>query len=193
MPKQVDSAAQRAWIRGAARRVFARRGVRGTGLGHVARAARMGRSSLYHYYPDKASLVGDLLAETLAAERALFHRCLHWEGPPAERIERLMTACAATFPAWVAAGRMMLDLRLADAAGFGDFFRDACGDFADVVRQGQREGSFAADVDADFAARALVGAVDGLLLQALADRDALPDPDALGAQLRALAARVLSR
>ncbi|NNL67364.1 MAG: TetR family transcriptional regulator, partial [Myxococcales bacterium] len=38
MPKQVDAVEQRRTIRRAARRVFARRGVHGTGLAHVATA-----------------------------------------------------------------------------------------------------------------------------------------------------------
>ena len=68
MPKVVDTAVQRREIRRAARRVFARRGVASTGLTHVAEAAGMGRSSLYHYYADKASLVRDLTRELLAEE-----------------------------------------------------------------------------------------------------------------------------
>ncbi|HIE60581.1 MAG TPA: TetR family transcriptional regulator, partial [Microbacterium sp.] len=42
MPKIVDAEVQRDEIRDAARRVFAERGVRGTGLAPVAAAAGMG-------------------------------------------------------------------------------------------------------------------------------------------------------
>ena len=73
MPKIVDARAQRGEIRRAARRVFSRRGVAGTGLAHVAEAAGMGRSSLYHYYADKASLLRDLVRDLLA-EVESFHR-----------------------------------------------------------------------------------------------------------------------
>ena len=72
MPKLVDSVEQRREIRSAARRVFARRGVAGTGLTHVAQAAGMGRSSLYHYYPDKAALMRDLLCEVMGEEESFF-------------------------------------------------------------------------------------------------------------------------
>ena len=68
MPKLVDRVEQRREIRRAARHVFARRGVAGTGLTHVAEAAGMGRSSLYHYYPDKAALMRDLLREVMTEE-----------------------------------------------------------------------------------------------------------------------------
>ncbi len=74
MPKVVDPHAQRRQIRRAARDVFSRRGLAGTGLAQVADAAGMGRSSLYHYYPDKESLVRDLIRDLLAAEESLFER-----------------------------------------------------------------------------------------------------------------------
>ena len=82
MPKVVDPTIQREDIRSAARSVFARRGVRGTGLAHVAEAAGMARSSLYHYYPDKDSLLADLLQEMLEQERLLFRSQLRAEGTP---------------------------------------------------------------------------------------------------------------
>ena len=76
MPKVVDAAEQRSRIREAARQVFARRGVAGTGLVHVAKAARISRSNLYHYYPDKAAPFRDLAQELLDEEEALFRAAL---------------------------------------------------------------------------------------------------------------------
>ncbi|TDJ05786.1 MAG: TetR/AcrR family transcriptional regulator [Deltaproteobacteria bacterium] len=73
MPKIVAAAAQRRQIRLAARRVFARRGVARTGLAQVAERAGMGRSTLYHYYPDKAALVRDLARDLLQEEAELFN------------------------------------------------------------------------------------------------------------------------
>jgi TetR/AcrR family fatty acid metabolism transcriptional regulator len=187
----VDAEAQRGEIRRAARRVFARRGVRGTGLAHVARAAGMGRSSLYHYYPDKDALLRDLVAETLAEERALFARCLHGEVPVPERLERLVDACVALFDAWAALGRLFLDLRTGDARRFRRFFREVRDEVAGVLREGQARGEVAAEVDPFHAGATLIGAIDGLLIQHFLDREAL-DPDALRAELRRLVARSLA-
>lgn len=190
MPKQVDVAAQRQEIRQAARRVFARRGVPGTGLAHVARAAGMGRSSLYHYYPDKQALVRDLIAETLAGERALFHACLRGEGAVLARIERLMDGCVALFDEWASLGRLFIDLRLRDAVGFRRFFREIRDEFASVLREGQRSGQVAADVDPLLAGATLIGAIDGLLFQHFLDSKAF-DPGALRRELRRIAQRVI--
>lgn len=190
MPKQVDAAAQRREIRRAARRVFARRGVPGTGLAHVARAAGMGRSSLYHYYPDKQALVRDLIADTLAGERALFRACLRGEGGVLERIGRLMDGCVALFDEWASLGRLFIDLRLRDAVGFRRFFREIRDEFASVLREGQRSGEVAADVDPLLAGATLIGAIDGLLFQHFLDSKAF-EPEALRRELRRIAKRVI--
>jgi AcrR family transcriptional regulator len=105
MPKLVDPVRQRGEIRAAARRVFSRRGVAGIGLTHVAEAAGMGRSSLYHYYPDKASLMRDLLREVMSEEEAFFAAAVRGEGTPLERAERLGKILASMFASIFACAR----------------------------------------------------------------------------------------
>ncbi len=192
MPKQVDPSAQRDEIRTAARRVFSQRGVRGTGLAHVADAAGMGRSSLYHYYPDKQALLADMVREMLEQERLLFRGCLQGEGPPLARIDRLLAACAKLFPDWAAFGRMILDLRLEDVASLGAYFGMLRADLVEVIAEGQADGSLARELDAPLQASILIGAIDGLLLQHFADPNALPDAEALARALRDAAHRLLT-
>ncbi|MBJ19210.1 MAG: TetR/AcrR family transcriptional regulator [bacterium] len=176
MPKIVDADRQRDEIRNAARVVFAERGVRGTGLAHVAAAAGMGRSSLYHYYPDKDSLLGDLVKEMLDQELAMFRECLRSPEPPIARLENLARACAALFPEWALFGRMILDLRLADVQFLKRTFRALRRELAAVLAEGQENGSFAAELNADVTASLLIGTIDGLLLQYFIDPRALPKP-----------------
>ena len=192
MPKVVDAVVQRQQIRAAARGVFAERGVRGTGLTHVAEAAGMGRSSLYHYYADKESLLSDMVGELLEEERALFQSCLAAEGSPIERLETLARACAALFPEWAAFGRMILDLRLGDAKRLRGYFRDLRQDLAVTISEGQREGSITSQHDAETLAAVLIGAIDGLLLQYFVDAKALPTPDELAGSLAALTRRMVA-
>lgn len=179
MPKIVDADLQREDIRTAARKVFAQRGVRGTGLGHIATAAGMGRSSLYHYYPDKESLLADMIGEMLDQERAVFRACLGGEGTPTERIERLARACAAMFPEWAAFGRTILELRLEDAKQLRGFFRVVRRELAEVIELGQRDRSISRDQDPTLLAAILIAAIDGMLLQYFVDPNALPSPTAL--------------
>lgn len=193
MPKVVDARSQRVDIRAAARRVFAERGVRGTGLAHVAEAAGMGRSSLYHYYPDKDALLAEMVGEMLEQERALFRHCLRASGSPLERLEGLARACAALFPEWAAFGRVILDLRLEDAKGMRGFFRLIRRDVAAVIAEGQVDGSFARSPAAEVQASILIGAIDGLLLQYFVDPRALPAPEALTGALADVVRRMVLR
>jgi AcrR family transcriptional regulator len=192
MPKLVNATDQRHAIRQAARRVFARRGVRGTGLTHVAEAAGMGRSSLYHYYPDKESLLSDMLREMLAAERQLFRVCLRSEARPIERLERLARACATLFPEWAAFGRLILDLRLEETSQLRGYFRDLRREVAGVIADGQADGSITRHREADVLASVLIGAIDGLLLQYFIDPKALPEAEVLAETLADLTQRMVA-
>jgi AcrR family transcriptional regulator len=182
MPKVVDATRQRRDIRRAARSVFARRGV-GAGLAQVAEAAGMGRSSLYHYYPDRASLVRDIVRDLLAEEQRLFDRVADAPGSPLARLDLLAAALPALLDEWAAVGRLLLELRSRDARLFRPFFRRIRAALAGVIEAGQREGEIDPELQPELAAATVIGAIDGLLLQYLIDRSAFPDTAALGADL----------
>lgn len=153
----------------------------------------MGRSSLYHYYPDKQALLADLVREMLEQERLLFRRCLRAEGTPLERIDRLLAACAGLFPEWAAFGRLILDLRLEDVETLGRYFRMLREELARVIAEGQADGSLVQELDPALQASLLIGAIDGLLLQHFADPAALPEAEVLSQLLRDAAHRLLTR
>jgi AcrR family transcriptional regulator len=179
MPKLVDSVEQRREIRGAARRVFARRGVAGTGLAHVAEAAGMGRSSLYHYYPDKAALMRDLLREVMGEEESFFAAAVQGEGTPLERAERLARVLAGMFEKWATVALMLFDFRLRETRGFRPFFRRIREHLASLIAEGQRLGEMDPRLDPSLGAATLIGTIDGLLLQHLVDPRAFSDAQAL--------------
>jgi AcrR family transcriptional regulator len=190
MPKIVDRRLQREVIRKAARRVFARRGVESVGLVHVARAAGLGRASIYHYYPDKAALVRDLVRDLLAEEARLFSQALRGaKGSPLERIRTLTESLTELFAEWASLGKMLLDLWAASAGMFKSFFRRIRRDLAELIEQGQREGEIDGAVAPGEAAAAVIAIIDGMLLQMIVD------PAALGetARTRDLLARAVRR
>lgn len=192
MPKLVDAGAQRRQICDAARRVFAQRGVAGTGLVHVADAAGMGRSSLYHYYPDKPSLLRDLAKRVLDEELELFVGVLRGEGPPTRRIERLVRALVALFDEYAATFRMAFDLRLRDARHLEPFFRRIRAELAAVIEEGRRSGDCDPALDARLAAATLIGAIDGLVFQHFADPTALAPLDTLADEVARICRKVLA-
>lgn len=192
MPKVVDAAAQRREIRRAARRVFGRRGVRGTGLAHVARAAGMGRSSLYHYYPDKRSLVRDLQRDLLEEEAALFAAAVDGAGTAVERVQELLRTNVALFDEWVRLAPLVFDLRASQARGFRAFFERLRDSLGSVIAAGQASGQIARALDPRLAAAVLIGAIDGLLLQHFADPEAFGDRRSLADELARTARRMLA-
>ena len=179
MPKLVDADAQREEICAAARRVFAERGVAGTGLAHVADAVGMGRSSLYHYYSDKESLLRDLGRRLLDDESALFEEVLRGEGAPLERIDRLVRALVGQLDDYADLGRMLFDLRVRDAERFAPSLRRMRRELARVIAEGQRDGTITPGVDAALSAALWIGTVDGLLFQYFVDRRAFRNLAAL--------------
>ena len=179
MPKVVDAAAQRLEIRRAARLVFARRGVAGTGLAHVADAVGMGRSSLYHYYPDKEALLRDLVRELLAEEERLFDAALDGHGSALARIDQLGAELTGVFDEWVSAGRLLSELRTRWAGLFRPFFRRVRRRLARLIAEGQSDGEIDRSLDPELAAAVAIGAVDGVLLQVVGDPRALTASGAL--------------
>ena len=139
----------------------------------------MGRSSLYHYYPDKRSLVRDLVRDVLAEEQALFGASLRGGGTPLERIEWLTGALTGLFDDWSNVGRMLFDLWSRDGSRFRPFFRAIRKDLAALVEEGQRIGEIDPEIDPELAAATVPGTIDGLLLQHFIDPRAFPDRDAL--------------
>jgi AcrR family transcriptional regulator len=193
MPKLVDPVLQRREIRTAARRVFSHRGVAGTGLTHVAEAAGMGRSSLYHYYPDKASLMRDLLREVMSEEESFFAAAVRGEGTPLERAERLARVLGGMFEQWATVGRMLFDFRLRETRGFRPFFRRIRNHLASLIEEGQRLGEMDPHLDPSLGAATLIGTIDGLLLQHLVDPRAFSDPEALENTLVLAVRKLLQR
>ena len=176
MPKIVDRDLQRKTIRKAARRVFGRRGIESAGLVHVARAAGIGRASIYHYYPDKASLVRDLVRELLAEEEGIFSDALSaTTGGALERIEALAGKLTELFADWALLGKMLLDLWAISGAKFKPFFNRIRRDLGELIADGQRAGEIDRALNAEEAATAVIAIIDGMLLQMIVDRTAFGD------------------
>jgi len=191
MPKIVDPDQQRGEIRQAALEVFAREGLAGAGLARVARAAGMGRSSLYHYYPDKAALVADLVDALLAAEEQMFVAAAQGGGSASERLEGLATQLTALFEPWTALGRVFLELQSSESERFRGFFRRIRRALADLIAEGQQRGEIDRALDSTHLSATLIGAIDGVLLQHCIDPDAFEDREALAATLAVTLRKVL--
>ena len=95
MPERADAARNRAKILAAAEELFATRGAAEVTMEDIARAAGVGRGTLYRRYPDRAAIAVALLDEH---ERRLQEALLRGEpplGPGAPPAERLAAFYAA--------------------------------------------------------------------------------------------------
>jgi AcrR family transcriptional regulator len=194
VPKLVDALERRRRIRQAARRVFAGRPADSTGLAHVAKVAGIGRATLYHYYPDKASLLRDLARDLLAEEERVFASARLGEGSPLDRIAGLAAGLTEAFEQWSAVGRMLLDLWFRDARRSRPFFRRLRRELGLLVADGQACGDIAPDLDAEVAAGMVIGLIDGMLLQHFVDPTAFARKrDAVGAAMADGVRRMLAR
>ena len=169
MPKIVDVPEQRRHIRRAARQVFARRDAQNTGLTHVAKVAGIGRATLYHYYPDKASLLRDLARELLVEEERSFRNALRGEGSPLDRIVSLAAGLTDALEQWSAVGQMLLHLWFRDPKRSRPFFRRIRQNLALLVAEGQARGEIAPQLDVEVSAGMVIGLIDGILLQHFID------------------------
>jgi AcrR family transcriptional regulator len=131
--------------------------------------AGIGRATLYHYYPDKASLLRDLARELLVEEERLFETALHVEGSPLARIEGLAAGLTEVFGQWSAVGGMLLDLWFRDAKRSRPFFRRLRQNLARLVAEGQARGEIDPHLDPEVSAGMVIGLIDGILLQHFVD------------------------
>lgn len=174
----------------AAFRVFAERGYRATRLDDVAAAVGVTKGAIYYYFEGKE----DLLRQAVQSRhRAIFAEIEHAPGmdgaPAAARIRVALRRIWEHWrePGWGHAVRLMLGEVNTEFPALFRIWADegpirGWSLLRDLVEEGQRQGEFRRDVDADVAARVMVS---GLMLQAalhlhlgLADR-APCDPERL--------------
>jgi AcrR family transcriptional regulator len=183
---RADAARNREKVLAAARRLFAERGVENVTIEQIARAARVGKGTVFHRFGDRAGLVMALVDEH---ERALQDELLRGPpplgpgAPPAERLAALLEA--------------LLDL----LERYGDLLRDS-----EAARPGARysAGAYAAwhqhatlliaearpDADAPVLAHLLLAPLAAEHFKHVSEEEGI-GAERLRAALRELAARVV--
>ena len=161
--ERADAARNRAKILEAARMLFAERGVEHVSMDDVARAACVGKGTLYRRFGDRASLAFALLDEN---ERALQDACIRGEAPLGPGAPAAARLCA-----------------------FGDAMLDHLESFYELLSEAERGANFRVgpyafrrthlfvllreanpDCDAEFAAEALLSLLSPVLFRHLRDQ-----------------------
>jgi AcrR family transcriptional regulator len=171
----------------AALTTFAQKGYAGTRIIEVARAAGIGKGTIYEYFRSKEALffatLEYLLADTGQQMGTLAETR---EGPVADRLMSLADHVIRDWLGKLELYGLVLEFWSATAAlpgrrRFRDAFNDGYAAFrrllAALIREGMSDGEFKAGVDPEKIASALIGSWDALLFQAWLD----PAFDPLGA------------
>jgi AcrR family transcriptional regulator len=166
-----------------AKDVFAKRGVRDANVADICEAAKIGRGTLYQYFDNKNDLlravmdgICDRIVDTIA-KRAPVATIPGVAGAPTEMIIAFCTRRVRQILDVIFADEATLRLVLRDARASMDGAVDAAlgridaamlGAMAADMRAAQAAGVLRADLDAQLAARFVLGGVEKVVLAALA-------------------------
>ena len=134
----------------------------------------------------------DLARELLAEEEQLFAEALSAPGAVDERIARLVDAVVERFAAWAHYGRPLLEIWAQDSRRLKPLLRTLRQSLASVIKEGQKKGDIARDLEPKETATLLVGLIDGLMLQVFIDPAGVPPSNAMRRTLAMTLRRILS-
>lgn len=172
MVRRPGKVERRRRILDAARRVFARRGFAATRMSDVASQAKVGKGTLYEYFHGKEELFASLV---LAVARESIE-VLSYKGKARDPVEALRESIRYTvetalgenldlyrlfFDFWGVAAQHRLDAQ----KHLREIHASWSGFIGDLLREGQREGVFRAELDPRQHAAALAAAIDGTSLR----------------------------
>ena len=171
VPKTPKGKATRARIVAAAAALVFEDGVAGTSLDDVGAAARVGKSQIYHYFSDKSSLIGEVVARqtiaVLAGQEPYISRLDSWESWAGWRDqlvrEQRENGCTGGCPLGSIANELAEtdeDARVVLVNSF-DQWELA---FRDGIARMQASGEIRRDADTSLLASAVLAAVQGGLL-----------------------------
>jgi AcrR family transcriptional regulator len=149
----------------AAVRVFARRGYHGARVGDIAEEAGVAHGLLYHYFSSKEQVLELVFSENWRELLERFRAVEEADEPASEKLEGIAKILLRTWrnaPDLVTvmvrevARSPQLQTQVAEV-------REAFAILQRVIEQGQREGSFRADVDPRFASWIVYGGLEEVL------------------------------
>ncbi|MEM1369405.1 MAG: TetR/AcrR family transcriptional regulator [Cyanobacteria bacterium P01_H01_bin.15] len=170
MPKIVDKAAKRREILKAAIAVFSQKGYHATKMADIAVAARMGKGTLYEYFPTKESLPKEILSLFFEDSDDHLTEIKQSGLSPIEvviavirlTLTEIDEIAIVTPLCFELLGSKELDQSLGLSESFSIWLGHLSQFLAEAILLGQSNGQINADVNAKTFARMLVSAVDGM-------------------------------
>ena len=145
--------------------VFAARGYDATRMEHIARAANVSKSSLYHHVANKEELLGHALRRAVGGLTAILDEAGAREGRPAERLEYVIRRTIEAELRYLAEVSLLLRVR-----GNSEVERWALDQrrryqerLVELVLEAQADGDLDRDVDAALFVRLALGMSNSLV------------------------------
>jgi TetR/AcrR family fatty acid metabolism transcriptional regulator len=156
---------RRRLILDAAVRVFARRGYHGSRVGDIATEAGVAHGLLYHYFASKDEVLETVFRENFGELLARFRAVEGSDEPAAEKLEGIAKILLRTWrndPDLVTV--MVREVaRSPQLQSQVDEVREAFAIIQRVIEQGQAEGTFRGDLDAQLASWIVYGGLEEVL------------------------------
>ena len=154
-------------ILAAARSCFTASGVGATTMDQIAERADVARGTLFNYFPAKADIVAELIAENNEAFQALIEEANAAERRVADRLQRIFVGSAGRLEANAALSRRLLDPAeqgWAVAAGGDRWSARLVGGFTAALTTAEDRGDVRSDVPAQDLGEMLLGLYSGIVL-----------------------------
>jgi TetR/AcrR family transcriptional regulator, fatty acid metabolism regulator protein len=158
---------KRRQILDAAIRVFARQGFHATRVADIADEAGVAYGLVYHYFKSKDEVLNELFSERWSLLLAAIEEADRGEAAPRAKLEAVAGFIVDSYRHDPELMKVIIVEVTRAANSFGRThlpeIRRAYDSIARIVAEGQRQGAFRGDIDADFASMSFYGAIEQLL------------------------------
>jgi AcrR family transcriptional regulator len=180
--KVVDKKEKKDLIIEAAMQVFVQKGFTKATINDIAGAAGIGKGTVYEYFSNKDEIIHSAFDYFMRSMQLDFQEVLTNDIPAVKKMEFILTG----FAGFLDAGKSMLVELMFDFWAEGirtqhdkgsllkqmnEFYHAYREIFADILIEGMRDGSFRKDINPQNMGSFIVGALDGVLVQWLLDKD----------------------
>jgi len=181
LPKIVDKKAKKAEILKAAMGVFAQNGVAKTKIADIAKAAGIGKGTIYEYFRSKEDIFEKAFNSVFSNMETTLIEALKTADDPEEKLKIIIDVSLTCFvdSNYDFAGMMVdfwaegvwnKDAKILKIINLNKIYRDYRKLFSEILDEGIRKGIFK-DIDTHSLSAILIAALDGIMLQWIMDRN----------------------
>lgn len=168
MPKIIDKEAKREAISRAAVTVFRQLGYHSTRMIDIARAAGVGKGTLYEYFENKSDILGYAFDRYFESFRAGALRAMNMAEGPVDRLFAVVSFALEHTAEWEEYCAVYLDYlgleRSRSDLSLERIYGVMWSLLTGLIREGQEAGTIRRDVDPEPAAEMLLSVYDGMVL-----------------------------